>query len=71
VKKRDLGHQVDVVDVQGISSGALSSTREDGYDDGNDMRGSKMGGWGWSSFEFFFYPGFLLYRSSIGFYRRF
>lgn len=43
MKKRDLGHQVDVVDVQGISSGALSSTREDGYDDGNDMRGSKMG----------------------------
>jgi len=34
------------VDVQGISSGALSSTREDGYDDGNDMRGSKMGGLG-------------------------
>lgn len=29
--------------VQGISKGAFSSTRKDGYDDSNDMRGSKMG----------------------------
>lgn len=35
---------MDRIIVQGISTGAFSSTREDGYDDGNDMRGSKMEG---------------------------
>jgi hypothetical protein len=59
MKKRGFNQQVKRTDIQGICRGAFPSTREYGYDDGSDMRGSKIVR-GWRPFEFFLLPGFLL-----------